>query len=152
MAAKTAGLLGHGLTKASVSANLSVSAQTESNIVNVAATATSPALAAGIANTYTEIFVGEQQNHFHSYYASELRHIEKRLAKLSAKEKLSTTALALQSRAESVGQLAEQRNGNVEVAQSAAAPTAPFLAEGLQEHDPWCCAGPAARFGDRLPA
>src|SRR5664280_2671182 len=42
MAAKTAGLLAQGLTKADVSADLSVSAQGESNIVDVAATATSP--------------------------------------------------------------------------------------------------------------
>jgi capsular exopolysaccharide synthesis family protein len=125
MAAKAASRLGQGLTKEKVKEDLSVSAQGESNIVDVAATAASPALAAGIANTYTEIFVGEQQNHFHSYYASELRHIEKRLAKLSAKEKLSTTALALQSRAESVGQLAEQRTGNVEIAQAATVPASP---------------------------
>src|SRR5476649_2617725 len=62
MAAKTAALLGQGLTEEAVSASLSVSAQSESNIVNVAATATSPALAANIANTYTNQFVSEQQN------------------------------------------------------------------------------------------
>src|ERR1019366_7130200 len=48
MAAKTASLLGQGLTKEKVSADLSVSAQGESNIVDVSATATSPALATGI--------------------------------------------------------------------------------------------------------
>lgn len=46
MAAKTAGSLGQGLTAGKVSADLSVRAQGESNIVNVAATAGSPALAA----------------------------------------------------------------------------------------------------------
>jgi uncharacterized protein involved in exopolysaccharide biosynthesis len=40
-----------GLTKEKISGDLSVSAQGESTIVNVAATATSPALAAEIANT-----------------------------------------------------------------------------------------------------
>src|ERR1700735_2734799 len=40
MAAKTASRLGQGLTKETVSTNLSVSAQGESNIVDVAATAT----------------------------------------------------------------------------------------------------------------
>ena len=62
MAEKTASRLGQGLAKEKVSKDLYVSAQGESNIVEVAATATSPTLAAQIANTYSEIFVNEQQN------------------------------------------------------------------------------------------
>ena len=61
MAAKTAGTRPR-VDKETVTADLSVTAQGESNIVNVAATATSPALAADIANTYTGVFVTEQQN------------------------------------------------------------------------------------------
>src|SRR5580698_7811955 len=45
MAEKTASTLGQGLTKGKVSSDLSVSAQGESNIVDVSATATSSALA-----------------------------------------------------------------------------------------------------------
>ena len=48
MAQRTATRLGQGLTKESVSASLSVSAQGESNIVDVSATAVSPGLAADI--------------------------------------------------------------------------------------------------------
>jgi capsular exopolysaccharide synthesis family protein len=125
MAAKTAGLVGHGLTEGQVSADLSVSAQGESNIVNVAATATSPALAGEIANTYTEQFVTEQQNSNHAYYASALRLVNKQLAALSPKERAGTAGLALQDRAQSLGVLAELRNGNVQVAQAAAVPTSP---------------------------
>jgi polysaccharide biosynthesis transport protein len=125
MAAKTAGLLKQGLTKAEVSTDLSVSAQTESNIVNVAATATSPALAASIANTYTEVFVKEQQNANHAYYASALKLVEKQLKALSPKERAGTAGLALQDRAQSLGVLAELRNGNVQVAQAATVPTSP---------------------------
>jgi len=125
MAAKTAGLLGQGLTKEKVSGDLSVSAQGESNIVDVAATATSPALAAGIANTYTEVFVKEQQNANHAYYASALKLVEKQLRALTPKERAGTAGLALQDRAQSLGTLAELRNGNVQVAQAAAVPTSP---------------------------
>jgi capsular exopolysaccharide synthesis family protein len=125
MAAKTAGLLGQGLTKEKVSADLSVSAQGESNIVNVAAMATSPVLAAGIANTYTEQFVTEQQNSNHAYYASALRLVNKQLAALSPKERAGTAGLALQNRAQSLGVLTELRNGNVQVAQAATVPTSP---------------------------
>jgi capsular exopolysaccharide synthesis family protein len=125
MAAKTASLLGQGLTSETVSADVSVSAQGESNIVDVAATATSPALAAGIANTYTEQFVTEQQNSNHAYYASALALVNNQLAALSPKERAGTAGLALQDRAQSLGVLAELRNGNVQVAQAAAVPTSP---------------------------
>jgi capsular exopolysaccharide synthesis family protein len=125
MAAKTAGLVGHGLAAGQISADLSVSAQGESNIVNVAATATSSALAAEIANTYIGQFVSEQQNSNHAYYASALRLVNKQLAALSPKERAGTAGLALQNRAQSLGVLAELRNGNVQVAQAAAVPTSP---------------------------
>jgi capsular exopolysaccharide synthesis family protein len=125
MAEKTASRLGQGLTKDKVSADLSVSAQGESNIVNVAATATSPALAAGIANTYSLVFVKEQQNNNHAYYASALKLVSKQLSALSSKQKLSPSGIALAGRAQSLGVLAELHNGNVEVAQAATIPTSP---------------------------
>ena len=82
-------------------------------------------LAAAIANTYTDQFVTEQQNSNHAYYASALRLVNKQLAALSPKERAGTAGLALQDRAQSLGTLAELRNGNVEVAQAAAVPTSP---------------------------
>ena len=125
MAEKTAAKLGQGLTKGKVSADLSVSAQGESNIVNVAVTATSPTLAADIANTYTSVFVKEQQSSNHAYYASALRLVNRQVAALSPKQKLSPSGIALAGRAQSLGVLAELRNGNVEVAQTATVPTSP---------------------------
>jgi succinoglycan biosynthesis transport protein ExoP len=125
MAARTAAQLGQGLTREAVSADLSVSAQGESNIVNVAATAASPVLAAAVANTYTTLFVKEQQNANHAYYASALKLVNKQLAALSPKERVGTAGLALQNRAQSLGVLAELRNGNVQVAQAATVPTSP---------------------------
>jgi len=125
MAVKTANLLGRGLTKEAVNEALSVSAQGESNIVNVAATATSPVLAVDIANTYTNQFVEEQQNSNHHYYASALALVNKQLAALSPKERSGTAGMALQNRAQSLGVLAELHNGNVQVAQAAAVPTSP---------------------------
>jgi polysaccharide biosynthesis transport protein len=125
LAAKTAGLLGHGLTKETVSSDLSVAAQAESTIVYVSATATSPALARAIANTYADQFVTEQQNGNHAYYASALKLVNKQLAALPPKERAGTAGLALQERAQSLATLAELRNGNVQVAQAAALPTSP---------------------------
>lgn len=125
MAAKTAAKLDTGLTADKVREDLSVSAQGESNIVDVAATASSPALAADIANTYTEIFVKEQQNANHAYYAAALALVNKQLAMLSPKERVSPTGIALAGRAQSLGVLAELRAGNVQVAQAATAPSSP---------------------------
>jgi succinoglycan biosynthesis transport protein ExoP len=123
--AKNAGALEKGLTKEKVKVGLTVSAQGESNIVDVAATSTSPALAADIANAYTEQFVKEQQSSNHKYYASALKLVEKQLHGISRKEKLSTAGLALEGRVQSLGVLAELKNGNVEVAQAATEPTSP---------------------------
>jgi capsular exopolysaccharide synthesis family protein len=125
MAEKTAHMIGHGLTKEKVSADLSVSAQGESNIVDVAATAPSPVLAANIANTYTNQFVEEQQNSNHKYYASALALVERQLRELSPRARSGTAGLALQDRAQSLGVLAELKNGNVQVAQAAAVPKSP---------------------------
>jgi capsular exopolysaccharide synthesis family protein len=125
MAAKTAAQLGLGLTEESVRKDLSVSAQGESNIVNVSATATSPTLAATIANTYTERFVAEQESANHRYYASALRLVEKQLKSLTLRQKLSPSGIALAGRAQSLGVLAELHNGSVEIAQAATVPTSP---------------------------
>lgn len=125
MAARTAAQLGQGLTKEKVSESLSVSAQAESNIVNVAAVASPPQLAAEIANTYTKEFVSEQQNSNHAYYASALALVNRQLAALTPKQRAGTAGLALQDRAQSLGVLAELRNGNVQIAQAAALPQNP---------------------------
>lgn len=125
MAEKTANLVDHGLTREAITADLRVTAQAESNIVNVAATATSPALAASIANTYTQVFVHEQQNANHAYYASALKLVNKQLTALSPKDRAGTAGLALQDRAQSLGVLAELRNGSVQIAQAATAPSSP---------------------------
>jgi succinoglycan biosynthesis transport protein ExoP len=125
MAERTAVALGQGLTKETVKNALSVTAQTESNIVNVAATAKTPMLAASIANTYTTLFVEEQQDSNHHYYASALALVNKQLAGLSQQQRAGTAGLALESRAQSLGVLAELKNGNVQIAQEAAIPTSP---------------------------
>jgi succinoglycan biosynthesis transport protein ExoP len=124
-AAKTASLLGQGLSEKKVSESLSVSAQGESNIVDVAATATSPTLTADIANTYSDQFVKEQQSSNHHSYSSALALVNKQLAAMSPKQQLSPAGLTLEGRAQSLGVLEELRNGNVEVAQHATIPTSP---------------------------
>jgi polysaccharide biosynthesis transport protein len=125
LSAKTARLLGHGLAKEDVRRAVSVSAEAESNIVEVSGISASPALAAAIANTYTRLFEAEQQSSNHRYYARALKLVNKQLASLTSKERGSAAGLALEGRAQSLGVLAELRNPTVEVAQEAAVPTVP---------------------------
>jgi capsular exopolysaccharide synthesis family protein len=125
MAEKTASALGHGLTKEDVYSALSISSQNESNIVNVAATSTSPTLAAAIANTYTQQFVSEQQNSNHAYYSSALALVNKQLLELSPSQRVGAEGLTLESRAQSLAVLAELRTGGVQIAQAATTPTFP---------------------------
>jgi capsular exopolysaccharide synthesis family protein len=125
MAEKTASRLGQGQTKEKIKEALSISALGESNVVNVAATAASPTLAAAIANTYAKRFVFEQQESNHKYYASALALVSKQLGALTPAERAGTSGLALESRAQSLGVLAELRNGNVQIAQAASVPTSP---------------------------
>src|SRR5207253_76199 len=125
MAEKTAQQLGRPLTAGTVRRSLDVSAQGESNIVDVAATAGPPKLAAAIANTYTNQFVAEQQNSNHQYYASALALVNKQLAALTPRQRLSAAGVALENRAQSLGVLAELRSGNVQIAQAATVPTSP---------------------------
>jgi capsular exopolysaccharide synthesis family protein len=124
-ARRTAKLLGGGVTEQQVRGNLSVGAQGESNIVDVSATATSPTLAAEIANTYVRQFVAGQQSANHSYFSSALALVNKQLAALSPGQRIGPQGLALQDRAQSLGILAELQSGNVQVAQAATIPTSP---------------------------
>jgi capsular exopolysaccharide synthesis family protein len=125
MAAKTAELLGHGLTAAKVADSLTVKGAGESSVVDVSVTATSPVLAASIANTYTQQFVKEQQAANRQYFKAALSLVHKQLAALSPKQRIGGDGLQLQDRAQTLGFLAELNNGNVQVAEEAVAPTSP---------------------------
>lgn len=125
MAAKTALLLGGGLTEEKVADSVSVSGQGESSVVVVSATSSSPALAARIANTYIRQFVVEQQTANHQYFKSALALVNHQLAAIPTKQRFSAAAVALQNRAQTLRLLDELRYGNVQVAQEATPPSSP---------------------------
>ena len=124
VAAKTADAVGQGITKESILAGLSVSAPREANVVSVSDTATSPALAANIANAYAEEFVAEQRSRERRSYASALKLVNQQLAALSPKERAGGAGIALRERAQSLT-LAGLGSGSVQLAQLASVPTAP---------------------------
>lgn len=124
-AAQTAQKLDQGLTEKVVKSSIEVSAEGESNIVDVSATSRSPQTAAAIANTYAEQFVSDQLASNHHYFSSALAVVEKQLNALSPQQRVSPQGLALQDRAQSLAILAQLQAGDVQVAQHATVPTSP---------------------------
>jgi capsular exopolysaccharide synthesis family protein len=125
VARTTAQLLGHGLTSEEVSESLSISAPGESGIVEVAATSTSPTLAAAIASTYAEQFVKEQVSTNRAYFDSALALVNKQLAALAPAQRFGTDGLDLQERAHTLGLLAKLKYGDVQLVQEASVPSSP---------------------------
>jgi capsular exopolysaccharide synthesis family protein len=125
VAEKTAALVGRGLTRKAVTKQVSVAGKGESNIVTVAATASSAPLASEIANTYANEFVSEQQAAEHAYYAAALALVNRQLAALPVQQRTAPLGLALHSRAETLTLLADLNGGGLHVAQEALTPTGP---------------------------
>jgi polysaccharide biosynthesis transport protein len=125
MAEKTASQLGHGLTREKVSDSLTINQQGESGVVGVSATATSPRLAAAIANTYVQVFVGEQQSSSRAYLKSALALVNKQLRALKPAQRIGQDGLQLQNRAQTLRLLSELGYGEAKVAQEAFAPASP---------------------------
>ncbi len=121
----TASKIGEPLTTSQVKQSLSISAEGESNVVNVSATSTSPTRAALIANTYAKQFVADQIAANHRYFSSARALVDKQLAALSPQERVAPQGLALQDRAQSLTILAQLQAGNVQLAQAATVPTSP---------------------------
>lgn len=122
LATKTARLLGHGLTAESVANSLSINTAGESSEVDVAATATSPRLAAAIANTYARQVVTEQQSANGQSLSSALTIVNGQLAALPPGERFAGVGATLQARAQTLELLLGLKYGTVQVAQEAAVP------------------------------
>jgi Mrp family chromosome partitioning ATPase len=125
MAAKTAQLLGHGLTEAQVRSDLAINGIGESSSVSVAATSRSSVLAAAIANAYVQQFVLEQQGGNARYFGHALALVEHEIAALPARQRFGPAAVVLQNRAQTLRFLADLRYGNVQIAQTAVRPRSP---------------------------
>ncbi len=125
MAAKSAAQLGRGLTEQKISESVSVAGQGESGVIDVSATSTSPVLAADIANTYSRQFVEEQKSTNAAYFQSALKLVHKELAALSSKQREGADGAQLQDRGQTLSLLSNLKEGNVQVAAEAQAPTSP---------------------------
>ena len=125
MATKTARRLHHGLTWKSVTHAITVAAQGDTNLVTISAGSSSARLAAQIANTYSAIFVAEQESAGHAYYAAALSAVQKQLAQLSPAERSGAQGVVLADRAVALATLGSLPSGNVQIAAYARIPTSP---------------------------
>lgn len=129
MAEKTASRL--GLTEKAVIESLSIAQQGETNVVgeasvvDISASSKSATLAAQIANTYAEQFVSDQQASNHHYFTAALADVNKQLAALDPKQRLTGAGVELENRAQELTLLSDLQYGGVQLAQRAAVPTAP---------------------------
>lgn len=122
--AKTADILGGGLTEEDVDKSLTIAAVGTTNVVDVSATSATARGAAAIANTYTKQFIRAQQIKNQRALRSALAAVNRRLAEMSEEERSSPSGLDLEDRAQSLAILAKAPPG-VQVAQSATVPTEP---------------------------
>lgn len=124
-AKRTAAKIGNGLSAAGVKRSISIEPQGESNVIAVTATATSPKLAARIANTYARQFVARQLTANQDDFASARNLVEKQFRALPSLEQETPQGLALLERAQSLSILAKLKQGEVQIAQAAIAPSSP---------------------------
>jgi succinoglycan biosynthesis transport protein ExoP len=124
-ATKTAAILGHGQTPEAVKNSVTITAVGTTNVVDVAATSTSPGLAAVIANTYARQYVKQQRRNTKEYVSIALASVEHQLEELTPDQAVGPVGLALEGRAQSLRILDRLQSGDVRLAQAASPPTSP---------------------------
>ena len=125
VAGSTARIVGHGLTPQDIRNSVAISGESDTNLVSVAATWTTPSLAAEIANTYVDEFIAGQVRTTNRYFTAALALVDRQLGALSPQARRGAAGSALRDRAQSLSILAQLQTENVQVAQSAAVPTSP---------------------------
>jgi receptor protein-tyrosine kinase len=123
--AKTATQLGPHWHAGEVAAAVSAASNSDTSIVIVSATGSTPALAQKIANTYCNVFVAEQQQGTVSAISSALRLVNAQYNALTPAQRAEPQGLALAARAQSLAILAKLQTGDVSVAGQAPLPSAP---------------------------
>lgn len=125
VAAKTAVALGPRWSPGEVHGAVSAAPNSDTSLVTVSATASTPRLAQKIANTYSNVFVSEQQAQALQQISAAQRLVTEQYNALSPAQRAGAQGLALADRAQALGVLGKLQNGNVSFANQAALPTSP---------------------------
>lgn len=125
IAAATAAAIGGGLSSGSVQSSVTVSQQGNSSLATVAATSTSPQLAARIANTYAAQIVADRQRSSQAYYSAIVRTLNLQYRALPPVAQQGSQGLALRDRADSLQVLSQLEGSQVGVVDGASVPSSP---------------------------
>jgi capsular exopolysaccharide synthesis family protein len=125
VALNTARKLGGGLRQADVQGAIDVSEEGNSDLVSVSATSDRPALAASLANTFTQQYIEFRRNADRSKILDAQKQVEQRLAQMTPAEQASTQGQELKKNAEQLAVMASLQTGNAELVQPAERPTSP---------------------------
>jgi capsular exopolysaccharide synthesis family protein len=122
VAEKTSQRLGGSPDAAEIQDAISATEATDSDVVDVHATAATPAGAARLANTYVEQFIAFRRAADQAKVQQAQQLVQRELDSLSLQERSGPTGDSLRQRAEQLGILAALQTGNAEMVQRAAVP------------------------------
>jgi capsular exopolysaccharide synthesis family protein len=125
IAAATAAAVGHDLTGASVSTSVTVTEEADTELASVSATASSPSLAARIANVYANKLIAYRQRVDGGYYANALRAVNLQYKALTPPQQRGAQGTDLQDRVSSLQILSQLQGQEVQLAQAASPPRSP---------------------------
>jgi capsular exopolysaccharide synthesis family protein len=109
----------------SLDASVAVAQVSDTGLVAVAATASSPQRAARVANVYSAQVIGAQRSSNATYYRNALRAVQLQYASLTPGEKLATSGVDLKDRIASLQILSSLQGDGVQVVQAALPPSVP---------------------------
>jgi succinoglycan biosynthesis transport protein ExoP len=108
-----------------VLSDISIGSDSQSDVLTVTATDHDPAVAAGLANAYTQQYIAFRQTADRSQLTQAENTAKSQLAAIAPSQRNSALAQSLQSRSYELGLLASLQTGNAEVVQTATPPTSP---------------------------
>jgi succinoglycan biosynthesis transport protein ExoP len=123
IAQKTAAALGDGLKQDVIQGEVAISAQGQSDLVQITATTRSAALSARIANAYANQFIEYRQNAATYQIIAAEDQIAKKLAGFTGAAKSSPAARELATRQQDLQIYASLQTGNAQLSQPAEVPT-----------------------------
>ena len=121
----TAQQLHDGLAAAEVAGEVTASAEAQSNLVGVTATDRNPARAALIATTFAREFIAFRRQSDRAPLVQARARVLQELASLPLDQRNGARGTALTRQADQLAELASLQTGNVQLVQSAVAPTSP---------------------------
>ncbi len=125
IAERTATAVGRGLTAGRIRTAVSVSQESDTNLASVAATWTSPSLAARIANVYARQVIAGNRRTDQSYYANALQAVNLQIRALTPVQQNGVQGADLRDRANSLQVLSHLQSSDVQLVQPASVPTSP---------------------------